>query len=451
MLKRRLYQDLLDWKNRRASSKALFIMGARQVGKSTLARHFGAENYESVIEINFYNDPGASRIFRQQTAQTVLTQLTAYTGQSIIPGKTLIILDEIQECPAARTAVKFLVEEGSAQYIETGSLLGIQYKPVKSLPVGYEEQINMYPMDFEEFLWALNYPLESIQYLKDCFLHRQSVGEAVHDRMLRLFETYIVVGGMPEAVQTYVRTRDITETVYIQKQILTLYRQDISKYAQGLMSLKIRQIFDSIPSQLDDKNRRFRLNALGKGAQMRNLENAFLWLEEAGVALPCYNTSAPVTPLRLNEKRNLFKLFMNDTGLLCAASLGNIQFALLQGELDINSGSILENAFAQALASKGLDLFYYDSKTIGELDFVIQNERYIDVLEIKSGNDYRKHRALDKALQVSDWNFHEKIVFCKADVQEEDDILYLPFYMIMFYALKDQQHLIWDPLAPDFN
>lgn len=451
MLKRKLYQDLLEWKNRRARSKALFLMGARQVGKSTLARHFGEQNYDAVIEINFYNDPGAARIFRQGAAETILTQLTAYTGQSIIPGNTLVILDEIQECPAARTAIKFLVEEGSAHYLETGSLLGIQYNPVKSLPVGFEEQLNMYPMDFEEFLWALNYPLETIQYLKDCFERRQAVQGAVHDRMLRIFETYIVVGGMPEVVQTYVSTRDITETVYIQKQILSLYRQDIFKYAQGLMSLKIRQIFDSIPSQLDDKNRRFRLNALGKGQQMRGLESSFLWLEEAGVALPCYNTSAPVSPLRLNEKRNLFKLFLNDTGLLTAMSLGNIQFELLQGELDINSGNILENVFAQALASKGLDLFYYDSKSTGELDFVVQNGKDIDILEIKSGKDYKKHRALDKALQVKDWQFQRKIVFCKSDVKAEGEILYLPFYMIMFYALKEQQRLIWDPLVPDFN
>lgn len=309
----------------------------------------------------------------------------------------------------------------------------------------------MYPLDFEEFLWALNYPAESIRYIKECFEKQESVGSAAHERMLRLFDTYMVVGGMPEAVQTYVSTKDITETVRIQKQILDLYRQDISKYAQGLMSLKIRQIFDSIPSQLDDKNRRFMLSRLGKGQQMRGLESSFLWLEEAGVALPCYNTSAPVSPLRLNEKRNLFKLFLNDTGLLTAMSLGDIQFELLQGELDINSGSILENVFAQALASKGLDLFYYDSKSTGELDFVVQNGKDIDILEIKSGKDYKKHRALDKALQVKDWQFQRKIVFCKSDVKAEGEILYLPFYMIMFYALKEQQRLIWDPLVPDFN
>lgn len=451
MLRRKLYDDLLDWKEKRRKQKALFVMGARQVGKSTLARKFGEENYKQVIELNFYNDPGAARIFRHGTPEIILTQLTAYTGKSVIPDETLVILDEIQECPAARTAIKFLVEDGTCDYLETGSLLGIQYNSVKSLPVGFEERINMYPLDFEEFLWALDYPAESIRYIKECFEKQESVGSAAHERMLRLFDTYMVVGGMPEAVQTYVSTKDITETVRIQKQILDLYRQDISKYARGLMSLKIRQIFDSIPSQLDDKNRRFMLSRLGKGQQMRGLESSFLWLEEAGVALPCYNTSAPVSPLRLNEKRNLFKLFLNDTGLLTAMSLGDIQFELLQGELDINSGSILENVFAQALASKGLDLFYYDSKSTGELDFVVQNGKDIDILEIKSGKDYKKHRALDKALQVKDWQFQRKIVFCKSDVKAEGEILYLPFYMIMFYALKEQQLLIWDPLVPDFN
>lgn len=451
MLRRKLYDDLLDWKEKRRKQKALFVMGARQVGKSTLARKFGEENYKQVIELNFYNDPGAARIFRHGTPEIILTQLTAYTGKSVIPDETLVILDEIQDCPAARTAIKFLVEDGTCDYLETGSLLGIQYISVKSLPVGFEERINMYPLDFEEFLWALDYPAESIRYIKECFEKQESVGSAAHERMLRLFDTYMVVGGMPEAVQTYVSTKDITETVRIQKQILDLYRQDISKYAQGLMSLKIRQIFDSIPSQLDDKNRRFMLSRLGKGQQMRGLESSFLWLEEAGVALPCYNTSAPVSPLRLNEKRNLFKLFLNDTGLLTAMSLGDIQFELLQGELDINSGSILENVFAQALASKGLDLFYYDSKSTGELDFVVQNGKDIDILEIKSGKDYKKHRALDKALQVKDWQFQRKIVFCTSDVKAEGEILYLPFYMIMFYALKEQQRLIWNPLVPDFN
>ena len=452
MLKRKLYDDLLVWKNERSKDKALFLMGARQVGKSTLAREFGKKNFEQVIEVNFLETPLAQKFFKNADPAQILTSLTAWSKKTIIPGQTLIILDEIQECPHARTAIKFLVQEGSCCYIETGSLLGIQNKPVQSYPVGFEEQMNMYPLDFEEFLWAMDFPEESIRQIQKNYRQKSPVLEGIHELLLRYFNTYIVVGGMPEVVSEYVKTKDITRVKTRQKAILDLYRNDISKFVSGLMSLKVRQIFDSIPAQLDDKSRRFRMNAIGKGRQFRDLEDSFLWLEEAGIALPCYNTAAPVTPLRMNEKRNLFKLFMNDTGLLCAASLGeDIPIQLLMGNLQINSGSILENAFAQALKSKGLDLYYFDSKKIGELDFVVQNGSTVDVLEIKSGADYTKHAALDRALQVQDWPFRQKIVFCKSNVFEEDGILYLPYYMILFYAQKEEKKLIWDPLQPNFN
>lgn len=447
MLRRKIMNDLQDWKDNRSAKKALFIMGARQVGKSTIARWFGKHNYRKVIEINFFNDPGAARIFKAGSAQNILIQLTAYTGQRIEKGQTLIILDAIQECPEARTAIKFLVEDGTCDYIETGSLLGIEYKPVASYPVGFEQQISMYPMDFEEFLWALNYPEESIEYLRDCYETHTPVGDAAHKMLMSLFQTYIVVGGMPEVVQTYVKTKDISEVIERQKTILSLYRNDISKYSTGLMSLKIKQIFDAIPSQLDEKNRRFIMSALGKGKQLRELENAFLWLEEAGVALPCYNTSAPVAPLALNAKRNLFKLFLNDTGLLCAQCFDDLQIALLQGDLSVNSGSILENVFAQALKAKGFKLYYYDSKRIGELDFVVQNGSKIDVLEIKSGRDYHKHSALTKALGIQEWSFDQKIVFCPGNIDKENGVLYMPLYMIMFYLQHQSKHIVWDPFS----
>lgn len=451
MLKRKLYDVLVDWKKNRSHQKALFLMGARQVGKSTLARYFGEQNYEQIIEVNFLDYPPAKRFFKDADANLILTALTAWSHKTIVPGKTLVILDEIQECPHARTAIKFLVQEGSCDYIETGSLLGIQNKPVNSYPVGFEEQVQMFPLDFEEFLWAMDFPLESIRKLEEYFRTQTVVPEGLHELMLRYFNTYIVVGGMPEAVQTYVSTKDLSETAIRQKSILDLYRNDISKFTTGIMSLKVRQIFDSIPSQLDDKNRRFQMKAAGKGKQYRDLQDAFLWLEEAEVALPCFNTVAPVTPLRQNEKRNLFKLFMNDSGLLCAASLGDIQIEILMGNLQINSGSILENVFAQAIVSKGFSLYYFDTKKIGELDFVVQNGTAVDVLEIKSGNDYKKHAALNRALQVSDWSFGQKIVFCKGNLSRENGILYLPFYMVMFYAKHEEKKRIWDPLHPAFS
>lgn len=307
-------------------------------------------------------------------------------------------------------------------------------------------------MDFEEFLWAIKLPEELIWMTQNNFEQKSPVTEGIHELLLRFFYTYIVVGGMPEAVSEYVKTKDMARVEIPQKGILDLYRSDISKSVSSRMSLKVRQIFDSIPSQLDDKSRRFRMNAIGKGRQFRELEESFFWLVEAGTALPCYNTVVPVTPLRMNEKRNLFKLFQSDTGLLCAASLReDTQILLLLGNLQISSGSILENVFAQELRSKGLDLYYYGTKKIGELDFVVQNGKAVDVLEIKHGADYRKHSALDRALQVQDWPFRQKIVFCKSNVFEEHGILYLPFYMIMFCARKEEKKLIWDPLSPNFN
>lgn len=449
MLKRKIYDDLLEWKKNRSKTKALLIMGARQVGKSTIARYFGKHNYKQVIEINFLTDSVNKKIFRTGDPQTILNALSTVTKKTIIKGETLVILDEIQECPNARTAIKFLVEDGTCDYIETGSLLGIQNKQPVSFPVGYEQQINMYPMDFEEYLWALEYPQNSLEYLKKCYENKTPVGEAVHETFLNVFYSYIVIGGMPEVVNTYVETKNIGEAFERQKDILALYRNDITKFTKGLMSLKMRQIFDSIPSQLDDKKRRFYLNSIGKGTQFRQLENSFLWLDEAGVALPCYNTTAPISPLQLNEKRNLFKLYMNDTGLLCAASLGDVRGPLLLGEVDINSGSILENVFAQSLKSKNFNLYYYDAKRI-ELDFLVQNGAAIDVLEIKSGKSYKSHSSLDKAMTIKDWKFNEKIVFCRSDLFEEDGILYLPFYMIMFYGQKEEQKLFWEPPKPNF-
>ena len=238
---------------------------------------------------------------------------------------------------------------------------------------------------------------------------------------------------MPDVVQTYVNTHDIGKVIQVQRNILELYRQDIAKYAEGSDKIKIKAIFDSIASQLDDKNRRFVLNHIDENGRMNRYENAFLWLSDAGVALPSYNVTEPQIPLQLNEKRNLFKLFMGDTGLLCASCMENIQFELLQGNMEVNMGSILENVFAQAIKSNGFFLNYFDSKKYGELDFVIQNGLKVDILEIKSGNDYKKHAALNKVTAVEKWIFDRKIVFCKGNVEKEGNIEYFPWYMVMFY------------------
>lgn len=432
MLYRKAYDKLLDWKSQK-NKKALCIIGARQIGKTTIIRQFGNEQYECFIEINFITEKDAAKIFEGSLdANTIITNLTAYTRKPMVPGKTLVLLDEIQACPDARTAIKFLVEDGRFDYIESGSLLGVKYKEVRSYPVGFEEIYRMYPMDLEEYLWANGVQDTTIQYLKKCYDNGEAVSDAIHQTMCKLFYSYIVVGGMPDAVQTYVHTHDIAQVIARQTDILELYRLDISQYAQGNDKIKIRAIFDSIPSQLNEKNRRFILTAIHPKGRHERYHDSFNWLNDAGVALPCYNVEEPQAPLRLNEKHNLFKLFMGDTGLLCVACMENVQFSILNGELQINMGSILENMMAQQLKCNGFHLNYFDGKKTGEIDFVLQNGTGIELVEIKSGNDYKTHAALNKIRKVEGWKFNKASVFCEGNVEQDNGISYYPWYMIMF-------------------
>lgn len=445
MLKREISKKLIAWKSQ-SNKKALCIIGARQIGKTTIIREFAKEQYEHFVEINFILDKGADKIFDGKLdADTIIENITAFKMQNLEPGKTLIFLDEIQECPNARCAIKFLVEDGRFDYIESGSLLGVKYREVPSYAVGFEEIVYMYPMNFKEYLTANGVQNSTFSTLQSCYERHEKVPQVIHETVLKLFATYIVVGGMPDVVQTYVDTHDIGKVIQLQRNILELYRQDISKYSEGAEKIKIKAIFDSIASQLNDKNRRFVLNRIDENGRMNRYENAFLWLSDAGVALPSYNVAEPQPPLQLNEKRNLFKLFMGDTGLLCASCMENIQFELLQENMEVNMGSILENVFAQAIKSSGFSLNYFESKKYGELDFVIQNGMKIDLLEIKSGNDYQKHPALNKISTVENWKFGRKIVFCKGNVAEEDGIEYFPWYMILFYQQeKEPESFIYE-------
>ena len=444
MLRRKAYQNLLDWKNE-TKGKALCIIGARQIGKTTLIREFGKREYKYFAEINFVTDPRATDIFRGKlSAEEIIINLTAYLQKPLERGKTLILFDEIQECPEVRAAIKFLVEDGRFDYVESGSLLGVRYKEVRSYAVGFEQMLPMYPLDFEEYLWANGVQVETISYLKSCYEQKKPVSETVHETLCKLFYSYLVVGGMPETVQIYIDTHDIARVIRNQRSILDLYRLDIAKYASDNDKAKIKAIFDSIPAQLNDKNRRFKINSIHPDARLLRYEDSFNWLADAGVALPCYNVTEPQAPLGLNEKRNLFKLYMNDVGLLCAACMENVQFDLLMGNVEINMGSILENVFAQNLKSNGFKLHYFDSKKIGELDFVLQKGLSTVLLEIKSGNDFKKHPAMDHALETKQWKFEQTIVFSKSNVEEEEEILYLPWYMIMFFRqAAEQESLIY--------
>lgn len=428
---RKMESEFEEWRMD-PNKKALFVTGARQTGKTYLIRKLGMK-YKKFIEINFVTTPEAIGIFEGNLdANTIILNLTAFTQEELIPKETLIFFDEIQECPNARTAIKFLVEDGRFDYVESGSLLGVHYKTVKSYPVGFEHQVIMYPMDFEEFCIANGVQKNILDYLKDCYEKGVAVTETIHATMHRLFRYYIVSGGMPEVVEKFIQTHDMEQVISSQKDILSLYRQDISKYAMENRN-RITEIFDHIPSQLDEKNRRFQLASINKNARNREYENSFLWLKDAGVALPCYNVTEPKAPLKINEQSRLFKLFMNDSGLLCGACMEHVQYAILQGDLSVNMGSLLENAFAQQLKSNGFELRYFNKHGVGELDFVIQKGKGIVPIEIKSGKDYKKHAALNNALNVGEWKLEDGIVFCQGNIESANRIKYLPWYMIMFF------------------
>jgi predicted AAA+ superfamily ATPase len=435
--------DRLTGRKTGKAKKALLLTGARQIGKTFLIREFGRRNYKNFTEINFITEPRAASIFAGNlNAETLITNLTAYLRAPMAPGKTLVFLDEIQECPEARTAIKFLVEDGRFDYIESGSLLGVNYKEVPSYPVGYEETLRMYPMDFEEFAIANGVRKDTFSYLKDCFDRGAPVSDAVHQSMSELFRYYVIVGGMPAVVQSFVDARDIGEVLRIQTDILAMYRQDITKYSRN-DKIRIKDIFDRIPAELNAQNRRFKLADINKTARMDRYESSFVWLAEAGVALPCYSVAEPKIPLKLSERSNLFRLYMCDTGLLCAASMENVQFDILNDDLTVNMGSILENVFAVQLKANGFELRYMNRKNLGEVDFVLQQGKNVIPAEIKSGGDYGKHSALNNVLNVAEWNIKNAYVFCKGNVGVRDRVTYLPWYMVMFFRRETlPEHMI---------
>ena len=433
MLKRKISASLIEWKNNK-DKVALLIKGARQVGKTTSIREFGKTNYNSLVEINFEQSPLTRRAFDGNLdARTIILNLSAMGFGPFIEGKTLVFFDEIQSCPNARTAIKFLVEDGRFDYIESGSLLGINYKEVSSYPAGFEEQLEMFPLDFEEFLWARGITRPVIDETRDSYVGARPVSAFLHERLMHLFREYLIAGGMPGAVNAFIANDDFSQTLRAQNIILDSYRDDIAKYADRDKN-KAKAVFDSIPEQLNRKNKRFVLASLEKGAGNRKYEQATMWLSEAGIAYHCFNTSALELPLSFSAKRNLYKLYLLDTGLLCAMTMNGIQTAVLLGDMRVNEGAITENAVASELVKRGFSLYYYDKKTRMELNFVFKDGGCLSVVEVKSGNDFRRHASLDNINMDNSGKINRRIVLCKGNVEVADNgIIYLPLYMAMFF------------------
>lgn len=430
VLARSAYETMLQWKES-PSKRALLVTGARQVGKTYLIREFGNSAYEVFLEINFIEKPKAKEIFEGDLdADTLIANLTAFTNVVLVPGRTLIFLDEIQECPRARTAMKFLVEDGRFDYVESGSLLGVSYKEVPSYPVGYEQRLRMYPLTLREFFCAIGQNEQTLELVHERVQNCEPVPAAIHERLLRAFALYMVVGGMPAAVEKFNETSDLSQVLAVQQDIVDLYRQDIAKYGDDKPHIKM--IFDAIPEELDKKNKRFKLTDLAKTARMERYASDFMWIADAGVGLPCYNVKTPELPLSLNTQHNLFKLFLCDVGLLSAQTSGDTRFDLLQGNLSVNWGSMLENAVAQELMAHGFDLRYFDKAKYGEVDFVIEKGSAVLPIEAKSGKDYERHKALDNVMAVGEWGVKQAVVLCQGNVRDCGGVLYLPWYAAMF-------------------
>ena len=417
MLKRKVIDRLEKW-YQSGHYKAPLLFGSRQVGKTTAIRMFSKAHYEHLVEVNFVKYPMAAKAFDGDlTTRTIITNLSAMGFGPFVEDKTLVFFDEIQECPNARTAIKFLVEEHLYDYIESGSLLGINYKPVPCYPVGYEERYDVYPLDFEEFLWAKGVSCDVIEVIKNSYNLLSPVPEFIHQQISRYYREYLVVGGMPEAVQTFVTKTDFNEVVKVQRSIMTTYRADITSYA-GKMSLLVKRVFDSMPSALGKQDKRFILSDIEKGASLRKYEDPTQWLIDAGIAYYSFNTKAFELPL-----------YMVDTGLLCSQLLKKMQFRVLNGEIDVNEGALTENFVACALAAKDVALHYYDKKSKLELDFVIPDENGITIIEVKSGTEYKKHASLNNALASNAMSIDRCIVLSANNVEVENGIIYLPLYM----------------------
>lgn len=431
MIYRKILKEIEDW-NALHRSEALLIDGARQVGKTFIVREFARSHFKSFVELNFLKDKKLKGLFLGVSDEKeVLTRISAVAGVKLIPNETLIFLDEIQECPEAVTYIKFLVDEGRYRYIMSGSLLGVELKDIRSVPVGYLRELTMYPVDFEEFARAMGVPDEVFSHLKTRFCEIKPVDPVVNDRMRKLFSLYLVVGGMPAAVQTYLDTQNISEVVKIQKGILVEYRKDAAKYDRK-HKLQIHRVIDLLPEELNKKNKRFFISDLKDGGRYERMEGNFVWLKESGIALPCTVVDDPKVPLRLSQNSGFFKLFMNDVGLLAAMYMDGIQFKILSGDTSINSGSIYENFVAQELKAHGFELHYFMSDAIGEVDFIVQLDGKSVPLEAKSGRHYRTHAALDRLLGNEGYGIRRSIVLSDYNVSREKGVDYLPIYMVMF-------------------
>ncbi len=444
-MKRKIYSRLLNWKHQWAGKTAILIDGARRVGKSYIAEEFARNEYKSYLLIDFNNTSRhIKQLFEEQLTDldTFFRQLSLLTGVKFYHRNTAIIFDEVQQYPRARSAIKYLVADGRYDYIETGSLVSIN-RNVKGIVIpSEEERIDLFPMDFEEFLWAMGDDM-LMPYIQEQFQSLHPMGQALHRKAMELFRQYMIVGGMPQAVQEYADSRDFDRVDHIKRNILKLYRSDISKYAYG-EEQKVTRIFDLIPSMLQQHEKRFRIGQVKPGARSRDYEKSFFWLEESRVANVCYAATAPNIGLELNRNQNKFKIYLADTGLLISQAfserdqLDSLYRKLMFDKLEVNKGMLVENIVAQMLKASGKELFFYssysnDSADRMEVDFLIRKPQVtsrhnISPIEVKSSGRYTLTSLL-KCINKFSAHTATPYVLHSSDLRVGDGIVFLPLYM----------------------
>ena len=426
------------------SKKALFLTGARQVGKTYSIRKYAKLHGLNLIEFNFLLQPEAMDIINGAgDVKELLLRISAYSRVPLMRSKTLIFFDEVQECPDVMTWVKALVDEGSYIYALSGSLLGVELKDIRSVPVGYMSEMQVYPMDFEEFLWALG-EKSMMELIKMQFGKCKPLGADMHRKAMSLFRQYMIVGGMPKAVDTYVKTHDFVKVDAIKRAIINLYRNDIQKYAES-EEAKVTSIFDQIPSQLQRHEKKFRLSEMKSGARMRDYENAFFWLNEAMVANICYGATEPSIGLNLKLENTSLKCYLADTGLLISMAFDenlimreSLYKKLMMDKLEMNEGMLMENMVAQMLRAKGHKLFFYSNYSREaadrmELDFLIAkptitSRHNISPIEVKSTSRYTI-ASLNKCILKYKEYLSTPYVIHTSDLEQKEGIVYLPLYM----------------------
>ena len=446
-MKRKVYNDILKWKEESQGKTALLIEGARRVGKSYIVEEFAKDNYKSYILIDFSQVPNeVKELFDNylDNLDYLFTYISNYYGVKLYERDTLFIFDEIQFCPRARGAIKHLVADGRYDYIETGSLISIK-KNVKDILIPSEEEmIKMNPMDFEEFLWAMGNDT-LMDFIKECYNNKRNMGQALHRKAMDYFKEYLIVGGMPQAVLEYRESRDFEKTDKIKRNILNLYREDIRKYSDEL-NLKVEQIFDTIPSQLQKHEKKFNISSLDENARYRNFEGAFYWLSDACLINIAHNTTEPSIGLGQRMDNNSFKCYLFDTGLLLSMTFNEkaiineeIYKKILFDKLSFNEGMILENVVAQMLVANGRKLYFFsrndrqDSSETMEIDFLISSNKVtskhnIIPIEVKSGERYTFSSLAKLNNKYKDY-LAEPIIIHTKDLKEETGILYIPVYM----------------------